>query len=383
MQVTKEDLVRWVRRSLPSEIAGRAPRQPRPPVGRKASVWDRDFGVGAAAFVANLRVSQEEYQSYQTKNIETLQKSAESNLSQYATVSQKYLLPQRGNAFIDDARERLLPNSFQFSAYNVIGFELNPGSTNPFLEQAQELNWMYIVAIVIGFGAAAGIFAAFLVDLPSLDGLEEYQPSIATTLYTDQDEPFHSFYEQRRMLVSLDKIPAHLKQAVLSVEDAQFYEHQGLSARGIARALLMNLLSRRKAQGGSTITQQLARGLFLTPEKNISRKVKEALLSVEIERHYSKEKILELYFNSIEWGKGVYGIGAASQFYFKHSARDLTVAESAMLVIQLASPGRYSPTGTRAGRSRSAARSTSTGMAGMSGCGSNTVLVTMSPRPKV
>jgi penicillin-binding protein 1A len=144
--------------------------------------------------------------------------------------------------------------------------------------------WCLIVTIVIGFGAAAGIFAAFLVDLPSLDGLEEYQPSIATTLYTDQDEPFHSFYEQRRTLVPLNQIPARLKEAVLAVEDSRFFEHHGLSVRGIGRALIMNLVARRRAQGGSTITQQLARGLFLTPEKNISRKVKEALLAVEIEK---------------------------------------------------------------------------------------------------
>ena len=90
--------------------------------------------------------------------------------------------------------------------------------------------------LIVGLGAAAGIFAAFLRDLPSLDGLEEYQPSVATTLYTDQDEPFHSFYEQRRILVPLAKIPAQLKQAVLAVEDSRFYEHHGLSPRAIARA---------------------------------------------------------------------------------------------------------------------------------------------------
>src|SRR5512137_859322 len=85
--------------------------------------------------------------------------------------------------------------------------------------------WCLLITLVIGLGVSAGIFIAFLRDLPNLDGIEEYRPSIATTLYTDQDEPFHSFYEQRRTLVSIEKIPAHLKQAVLAVEDAQFYEH--------------------------------------------------------------------------------------------------------------------------------------------------------------
>src|SRR5512136_1334377 len=88
--------------------------------------------------------------------------------------------------------------------------------------------WSVVLALVVAFGVAAGIFAAFLKDLPSLDGLEEYQPSLATTLYTDRDEPFHSFYEQRRILMPLDKIPVNLKQAVLAVEDARFFEHHGL-----------------------------------------------------------------------------------------------------------------------------------------------------------
>ncbi|MBP2670412.1 MAG: mrcA [candidate division NC10 bacterium] len=203
--------------------------------------------------------------------------------------------------------------------------------------------WAVVLTLTIGLGVAAGIFAAYLKDLPSLDGLEEYQPSIATTLYTDQDEPFHSFYEQRRILVPLDQIPAQLRQAVLAVEDARFFEHHGLSARAIARAFIMNVLARRKAQGGSTITQQLARGLFLTPEKNISRKIKEALLSVEIEKRYSKERILELYFNLVYFGHGAYGVEAAAQTYFKKSVGELSLAEAAMLAGLPNAPNRFSP----------------------------------------
>ncbi len=203
--------------------------------------------------------------------------------------------------------------------------------------------WSIVLALVVAFGAAAGIFVAFLKDLPSLDGLEEYQPSVATTLYTEQDEPFHSFYEQRRILVPLDKIPTNLKQAVLAVEDSRFFEHHGLSARAVARALIMNVLARRKAQGGSTITQQLARGLFLTPEKNMSRKVKEALLAVEIEKRYSKEKILELYFNLVYFGHGAYGVEAAAQTYFKKSVGELTLAEAALVAGLPSAPNRFSP----------------------------------------
>lgn len=203
--------------------------------------------------------------------------------------------------------------------------------------------WGLVVLLVVALGSAGGMFVAFLSDLPSLDGLEEYTPSQATTLYSDRDEPFASFYEQRRILVPLAKIPVYLKQAILAVEDAQFYQHHGLSPRAIARAMIMNTLQRRKAQGGSTITQQLARALFLTPEKNISRKIKEALLAVEIERQYPKDKILELYCNQVYFGHGAYGIEAAAQTYFKKSATDVTLAEAAILAGLPNAPNRFSP----------------------------------------
>lgn len=205
------------------------------------------------------------------------------------------------------------------------------------------LLWSLLIILVVGVGAAGGIFLAFLRDLPSLEGLEEYQPSVATTLYADQDEPFTSFYEQRRILIPLAKIPAHLQRAVLATEDAGFYEHRGLSMRGILRALAANLLQRRRAQGGSTITQQLARILFLTPEKSLSRKIKEALLAVEIDQRYSKERILELYFNQIYFGHGAYGVEAAAQTYFKKSATEVTLDEAAMLAGLPNAPNRFSP----------------------------------------
>lgn len=203
--------------------------------------------------------------------------------------------------------------------------------------------WAVVLVLTIGLGVASGVFVGFLRDLPSLEGLEEYQPSITTTLYSDQDEPFASFYEQRRILLPLGKVPLKLKQAVLAVEDSRFYEHHGLSPRAIARAMLMNTLARRKAQGGSTITQQLARVLFLTPEKSFTRKIKEALLAVEIEKHYPKDKILEMYFNQVYFGHGAYGVEAAAQTYFKKSVGDLNLAEAAMLAGLPSAPNRFSP----------------------------------------
>ncbi len=203
--------------------------------------------------------------------------------------------------------------------------------------------WTLGILLVIGLGAGAGVFAGFIRDLPSLHGLEEYQPSIVTTLYANDGEPFASFYEQRRILVPLAQIPVRLKQAVLAVEDAHFYQHHGLSPKAILRAFAMNVLARRKAQGGSTITQQLARVLFLTPEKSLSRKIKEALLAVEIEKHYSKDKILEMYFNQVYFGHGAYGVEAAAQTYFRKSVGQLTLAEAAMLAGLPSAPGRFSP----------------------------------------
>ena len=203
--------------------------------------------------------------------------------------------------------------------------------------------WSAVALLVFGLSLAAGLYVAFLRDPPNLARLEEYRPSVATILYTDQGEPFHSFHEQRRILVPLSKIPTQLTQAILAVEDAQFYEHHGVSLRAIARALVMNVFAGRRAQGGSTITQQLARRLFLTPEKRLTRKIREALLAVEIEKHYSKDKILELYLNQVYFGHGAYGVEAAAQAYFQKSVGDLSLPEAAMLAGLPSAPNRFSP----------------------------------------
>ena len=197
--------------------------------------------------------------------------------------------------------------------------------------------------MIVGLCLAAGLVVAFRQDLPNLAQLGEYQLRVATILYTDQGEPFHAFFEERRILVPLARIPAHLIQAVLAVEDAQFYEHRGVSPRAIVRALVANVFAGRKAQGGSTITQQLARRLFLTPEKSFARKIREGLLALEIESHYSKERILELYLNEMYFGHGAYGVEAAAQTYFQKSVGDLSLAEAAMLAGLPSAPNRFSP----------------------------------------
>ncbi len=203
--------------------------------------------------------------------------------------------------------------------------------------------WSFLVLMAVSLGVAGGLFAAYLRDLPTLDALEEYQPSLVTTLYSDQDEPFATFYEQKRMWVPLDKMPRHLINGIIAVEDAQFYQHRGINFRGIARALLANIRALRPVEGGSSITQQLAKLLFLTPEKSLSRKVKEALLAIEIERHYPKDKILELYLNQVYFGHGAYGVESAAQTYFKKSVDRLNLSEAATLVGLPRAPNYYSP----------------------------------------
>ncbi|MBZ0160859.1 MAG: PBP1A family penicillin-binding protein [bacterium] len=203
--------------------------------------------------------------------------------------------------------------------------------------------WSFLLLVAISLGVVGGLFVTYLRDLPTLDALEEYQPSLVTTLYSDHDEPFAAFFEQKRFWVPLDKIPRHLINGIIAVEDAQFYQHRGINFRGIARALLVNLRALRPVEGGSSITQQLAKLLLLTPEKHLSRKIKEAVLAIEIEKRYSKEKILELYLNQVYFGHGAYGVESAAHTYFKKSVDQLNLAEAAILAGLPRAPNYYSP----------------------------------------
>jgi len=203
--------------------------------------------------------------------------------------------------------------------------------------------WLFLIGLAITGGAASGLVAAYVKDLPPLDPLEVYEPSVATILYSDQDQPFASLFKQNRIFVPLSRIPKPLIQALIAVEDAQFYEHGGINLRGIVRAIWRNITCLCLAEGGSSITQQLAKVLFLTPEKSLARKVKEILLALEIEKRYSKDKILELYFNQIYFGHGAYGVEAAAQTYFSKSVDQLTLAEAATLAGLPRAPTYYSP----------------------------------------
>ncbi len=198
-------------------------------------------------------------------------------------------------------------------------------------------------ALALGFGVAGGTIWYLLQDLPPLTGLRDYQPSLVTRVYSADKHIIGQFFVERRILVPLAQIPKHMVNAVVAVEDARFFEHQGLDYVGILRASLTNLLSGRIRQGASTITQQLARSLFLTPKRDLDRKLREALLALKIEQILGKEQILELYLNQIYFGHGAYGVQAAAQTYFGKEIGEVTLPEAAFLVGLPKGPSDYSP----------------------------------------
>ena len=202
-----------------------------------------------------------------------------------------------------------------------------------------------ILAIFFGvsFLVLFVILLALSANLPSPKALKDWKPPEATVIYDYKGRPFGDIALQRRYYVSLDKIPAHTRYAFISAEDKNFYKHFGVDPIAVLRALITNISSKDIRQGASTITQQLARNLFLTPERSLTRKIKEALLAIKIEREFSKDKILELYLNYIYLGQGAYGVEAASRIYFGKSVKDLTVDESAVLASLPKAPTKYNP----------------------------------------
>ena len=162
-------------------------------------------------------------------------------------------------------------------------------------------------------------------------------------MYSEKDELIGEFFLERRAYVPLSKVPRYLKEAIISVEDSRFYDHSGIDLFGISRAFWKNIKAKEIVEGGSTITQQLSRSLFLNNEKKFSRKIKEILLAIKLERNISKDEILELYLNQVYFGRGAYGIEAAAQTYFGKSVADLDLQESATLAGLPQAPSAYSP----------------------------------------
>src|SRR5881628_2042114 len=190
------------------------------------------------------------------------------------------------------------------------------------------LLWGAVTVVVIGFVAGLVTVGYLLQDLPPITGLHEYQPSLVTRVYSADKQVIGQFFVERRILVPLDKIPRQLVNALVAIEDSRFFEHRGLDFVGIARAAITNLASGKIRQGASTITQQLARSLFLSPKRDFERKAKEALLALKMEQILGKEQILELYLN---------------QTYFGKDVGEITLPEAAYLAGLPKGPADYSP----------------------------------------
>jgi len=197
-----------------------------------------------------------------------------------------------------------------------------------------------LVAVFIGAGA---IYFYYSGDLPDVRTLKDYQPSTITRLYSDNDELIAEFYVEKRIIVPLSDIPLHLKQATLAVEDSNFYSHYGVDPKAILRAAITNFRAGHVVEGASTITQQLTKTMFLTRKKSLERKIREAILAMRIELIFTKDEILEMYFNQIYYGHGSYGVEAAALTYFGKRAKNLTLEECALIAGLPKAPNRYSP----------------------------------------
>jgi penicillin-binding protein 1A len=192
-------------------------------------------------------------------------------------------------------------------------------------------------------GAGAGLLLVYSTDLPQVEQLEHYTPSTITELYDDQGRTIGSFALQRRVVASYNDYPPVLRDALTSIEDKDFYRHWGINVWRIAGAAYRDIVSGGRVQGASTLTMQLARNLFLSPDRSFHRKIEEAVLAIQIERHFTKEQIFTLYANQIFLGHGVYGFEAASEYYFSKPAKSLTLDEAALLAGLPKAPGLYSP----------------------------------------
>ena len=202
------------------------------------------------------------------------------------------------------------------------------------------------ILFVVGVAGVAGLLWHFSKDLPDYSQLQDYEPPVMTRVHAADGSLVAEYARERRLYIPIQAVPKLVINAFLAAEDKNFYEHGGLDFTGIARAALyylQNYGSNRRPQGASTITQQVAKNFLLTNEVSITRKIKEALLALKIERTYSKEKILELYLNEIYLGLGAYGIAAASLVYFDKAVNELTIPEAAYLASLPKGPSNYNP----------------------------------------
>jgi penicillin-binding protein 1A len=208
------------------------------------------------------------------------------------------------------------------------------------LKRRKQIRNIVVILLAVLFSAYIVYLA---VGLPSLQQLENPTPELATKVYSYDGELLGQFYIKQRAYTPIDSIPKNLINALIATEDRKFYRHWGIDLDRVFKAIVKNILSFRIREGASTITQQLARNLYLSQELSITRKIREAITAIQIERTYTKEEILEMYLNIAYFGMSAYGVESASFVYFGKSPSELTLAECALLVGMLRSPARYNP----------------------------------------
>jgi penicillin-binding protein 1A len=203
---------------------------------------------------------------------------------------------------------------------------------------------LYVFGSGLVFGFIGLLYTIFLyMNLPKINNLTDYNPPVPSTIYSRDGEPLMELAREKREVVRFDEIPKLIVDAFLSAEDDNFYNHKGVDYLGIVRAMIANIKAGRVVQGGSTITQQVAKSLLLSREKTITRKIKDLLLALKIEKRFTKQEILFLYLNQVYLGGGYYGVKKAFSGYFGKELEQATVAESALVAGLLVAPGRYSP----------------------------------------
>lgn len=200
---------------------------------------------------------------------------------------------------------------------------------------------LIILSVIIG--VSVGGYLAIAKGIPSIGELKQYKPTAGTKIYADDDTLIAELKVEKGVFVPLSKMPLHLINAVIAVEDSRFWKHKGIDYIAIGRAILKDIIHAELREGGSTITQQLAKIVFLTPEKTITRKMREAALAIKMEKNLSKKDILELYLNRVYFGHGAYGVEMASRIYFGKSVREISLHEAALIAALIKAPNTYSP----------------------------------------
>ena len=203
---------------------------------------------------------------------------------------------------------------------------------NKHSNKSHRVRWAIIIIASLLLGLCVGGYISIIQDLPPTESISFFMAPISSRVYDDNDNLISEFFIERRELAKIDRIPHYLKDGVICIEDKAFYKHWGVDILALIRALITNIIHMDIVQGGSTITMQLARNMFLTLEQTMGRKLKEMALAIRIERAYTKDEILERYLNQINFGQGRYGVATAARSYFDKDISELPLTECALLI---------------------------------------------------